>query len=77
MQRLGIQRHGWWGDQSVHIEQCLPQRTRIAIQFGCKAHGMACADPLQDLGFQGLDDQDIHVTCGSAPARHAIRCVPQ
>jgi hypothetical protein len=74
MQRLGIQLPT--AERSVHAEQRLAQHAD-RVQVRRKTHGMARADPLQDLGFQRLDDQNIHVTCGSAPARHAIPCVPQ
>ena len=31
---------------------------------GAKRTGMARVEPLQDLGFERFDDQDIHATCG-------------
>jgi hypothetical protein len=36
---------------------------------------MARVDPLQDLGFERLDDQDIHVPSASAlrPAQETLR----
>ena len=37
----------------------------------------ARVDPLQDLGFDRLDDQDIHVTCASALRWRGRCCVPQ
>jgi hypothetical protein len=38
---------------------------------------MARVDPLQDLGFERLDDQDIHVTCARVIAWRGKRCMPQ
>ena len=77
VQRLRVQRHRWRRDQRAHVEQGLAQRARIAFEFRRKTHRMARVDPLQDLGFDRLDDQDIHVTCASALRGPGMYCVPQ
>ena len=47
------------------------KRARIARQLGRIAHRMARVEPLQDLGFERFDDQDVHATCASALATAA------
>ena len=76
VQRLRVQRHRRRRDQRAHVEQRLAQRARIARELGRKAHRMARVDPLQDLGFERLDDQDIHATCASVTrgARASAAC---
>ena len=73
MQHLRVERDRRRDDQRADVEQGLPQRPRVAGQFGGIAHGMALAQPLHDLRFEWLNDQNVHAPFGqSSRQTHAI-----
>ncbi len=77
VQHLRVERHRGRNDQRADVEQRLAQCARVAGQLGGISNGMAFAQPLHDLGFERLNDQDVHAPFGPPSCRTQHRCMPE